>query len=61
MKLKLNLVPENGTTDLYYDIINGYFSADELSDDEKTQKKINEAIQIIKQIADHLQKNELVY
>jgi len=60
MKLKLNKVPSNSTSDTYYDIMNGYFPGASLSDDPETQKKIDEAIKVIEQIANHLEKNDLV-
>lgn len=49
---------ESITTDIYYDIINGYYT-DEIKD-EKTVKVLKKAISIIEKLADYLHEKDLV-
>lgn len=46
------------TTDMYYDIINGYYT-NEIKD-ENTKKELLRAIEIIEELAAHLCDNDLV-
>lgn len=49
---------ESITTDLYYDITNGYYNNE--IEDEYTREELKKAIQVIKVLSDYLQENELV-
>lgn len=59
-KLIFDKIPETGTSDTYYDIINGYFEGN-LTTDEYTEKRIKEAIEVINSIEEHLSDNNLIY
>jgi len=49
---------ETFTTDLYYDIVNGYYTKEIKC--AHTREQLQKAIEVIESLADHLNENELV-
>lgn len=61
-ELKLDKIPERGTSDPSYDILSGgYYSGKNFSSDKETQLTIDNAIKTLNKLVAVLEENDLIF
>lgn len=59
--LILNKLPENSTSEPYYDLFDGgYLSPKDFTDDSESIKVIEDALHVIRRLVSYLEENDLV-